>query len=85
MKHSSKIRKLRVFGSLRREISGLLGFRRAYGLPQASVGFHKEKYAPKDRARYYSNFSPIETALLEVEHKKAKALMEVERQRMRML
>ncbi len=49
-----------------------------------SVGVHEEKGVPKNVSLDYNHLQQIEIDLLEVERKKAKALMEIERQRMRM-
>lgn len=82
MEYPLKGRKLRDIGSLKRKMLQLLGIERAYVPP--SVGVHEEEGTLMHVSLDYSHSRQIETALLDAELKKAKALMEMERQRMRM-
>ena len=81
MEYPLKRRKPRDTGSLKRKMLQLLGMERAH---VRSVGVHEEEGILMDVSLDYSHSRQIETALLEAERKKAKALMEIERQRMRM-
>lgn len=74
-------RKPRDTGSLKRKMLQLLGIERAF---VRSVGVSDEAGIRMDVSLDYSHSRQRKTALLEAERRKAKALMEIERQRMRM-
>ena len=67
-------------GSSRREIVKLLEIAKAY---VRSVGVHEEDVL-KDVSLDYSDSVQIKTALMQAEREKAKGIMEIQRQRMRM-
>lgn len=83
MEPPERRRKPSNLGSLKRKILPMLGIQRAYLQARASISVHEEEGTMGVSLDY--NYSRhIETALLEVERKKAKAIMETKRQRMKM-
>lgn len=82
MENLLKRKKPRDMGSLKRRMLQLLGIDRAY---VRSAGVNEENDIHEGVTLDYSPSKQLETALLEAERKKAWAIMEIERQRMRML
>jgi len=81
MENPLKRRKPRDTGFLKRKMFQWLGKERAY---VQSVDIHEEEGILKGVSLDYSHSRQFKAALLEAELKKAKAQMEIERQRMRM-
>jgi len=71
-------KKPRDTGSLKRRMLELLGLERAY---VRSLGVPEEAGIRMDASLDYSRLRQIETALLEAERQRAKALMEMQRRR----
>jgi len=63
-------------GSLARRMLEFLGVTRAY---VGSIGTHEEDVVQANLPLDYSNWKPVETALLEAEQQKAKAIMQIRR------
>ena len=70
--------------SLKRKILAMFGIKIVYVSKPASVGVHEEE-GTMDVSLNYRHSLQLRNTLIEVEHKKAKAIIEIERQRMRML
>jgi len=81
MEYPLKRRKPRTAGALKRKMHALLGIERTHVRP---VDIQKEEGALTSLSLHRGHSRQIKTVLHEVEYKKAKALMEIERQRMRM-
>ena len=64
-------------GSLARKMLELLGITRAY---VRSIGTPEEEVVRMNLPLDYSDWKPIEAALLEAEHQKAKAITQIRRQ-----
>jgi len=65
-------------GSLARKMLELLGITRAY---VRSIGTHEEDVVRVNLPLDYSDWKPIQAALLEAEHQKAKAITQIRRHR----
>ncbi len=85
MEYLLKGSKPRDTESLKGKVFALLGLQRAYVPSHASVGVHEEEGVLIDAPLDYSHYRQTKTALLEAECRNAKALMETERQRLRMI
>ena len=77
MKSSLRKKEPQGAGSLARKMLELLGIIRAY---VRSIGTQEEGVVRVNLPLDYSDWKPIEAALLEAEHQKAKAITQMRRQ-----
>ena len=82
MEYPLSRRKPCKIGSFKGKVRALLGMKRAYVPSLTPVGVHDEEGMPTNVFPGYDHSRQLEAVLLEVEQKKAKALMWVEKKRM---
>ena len=77
MKRDPRRKELQGTGSLARRMLEFLGISKAY---VRSINAEEEEVARVNLPLDYSDWKPIEVALLEAEHQRAKAITQMQRQ-----